>query len=49
MLMMAIKAAMFPKMNEVTKAPRIITAAEYKVCPNVIGEISFPSTSKIEL
>ena len=49
LLMMAIKAAMFPKMNEVTKAPRIITDAEYKVWPNVIGEISFPSTSKIEL
>lgn len=49
LFIIAINAAIFPKMNDVTKAPRIITIAEKVVYPEVIGEISFPRTKRIEL
>ena len=49
LFIIAINAAIFPKINEVTKAPKIITLAEKKVYPDVIGEISLPRTRRIEL
>lgn len=48
LFIVAIKAAMLPKIKAESKAPEIITAVANTVCTLVLGASSFPTMVRIE-